>query len=102
MISSIMYCRNYNALPIKCQKFDTYRKYYSLFATVGVLCPEQIEIDCGKSRQTAATPSTADYRFTTVRETESYICTSVALERGYFIPLHASVRSGDQRLKPLQ
>ena len=55
-------------------------KYY-LSATARVPCPWQIEIDCGKSKQIAATALAADYRFTTVRETESHICTSAALEQ---------------------
>ena len=45
-----------------------------LCATAGVPCSRQIEIECGKSRQTAATAGIDYYRFTTVRRTESIIC----------------------------
>ena len=54
---------------IRCNQWP---EFY-LCVTAGVPCSRQIEIECGKPRQTAATAGIDYYRFTTVRRTESII-----------------------------
>ena len=49
------------------QEAERSRQRYFLFAAAGFPCPRQIETDCDKSRQTAATAGVGYYRFTAVQ-----------------------------------